>query len=129
MEMAREVHRLIFADLSSLEKLRRFAQQNKVGIVFSGATTSKTDRQVLREVFPDVVERRRSPTAKGFLPATKQDNWCGEHPDSRARLDVVASWGKEPRPGAHPAADGRRSAARSPMKRNLRIVIPEIYDS
>jgi hypothetical protein len=51
------VPRLRFADLTALEKLRRFAQDQQVGVIFAGATFSPDDQALLRELWPDLAER------------------------------------------------------------------------
>jgi hypothetical protein len=52
-----EVPRLRFADLAGLEQMRRFAQEQQVGIIFAGATLIPDDADVLREVWPELLER------------------------------------------------------------------------
>lgn len=52
-----EVPRLRFTDLLGLEKIRRFAAGEKVGVVFAGATLGPGDAEVLRAVWPKMVDR------------------------------------------------------------------------
>jgi hypothetical protein len=51
------VPRLRFADLAGLERLRRFAVDQQVGVIFAGANFSPDDQALLRELWPDLVVR------------------------------------------------------------------------
>jgi hypothetical protein len=53
-----EVPRLRFTDLAVLEKFRRHAATERVGVLLLGATLGPDDRDVLRAVWPDLVERQ-----------------------------------------------------------------------
>jgi hypothetical protein len=50
--------RLRFTDMAGLEELRRHAAQHGVGIVLAGAYVGNDDLDVLRAVWPDLVEKR-----------------------------------------------------------------------
>jgi hypothetical protein len=52
-----EVPRLRLTDLLGLERIRRFATQWGVGVVFTDATLCPADFEVLKAVWPDLVER------------------------------------------------------------------------
>ena len=51
------VARLLLTDLLALEKLRRHAEHEGVGLIFAGATLVADDVAVLREVWPGLAER------------------------------------------------------------------------
>jgi hypothetical protein len=51
------VPRLRFADLAGLEKLRRFASDQGIGVILAGATISPDDRALQRTMWPELVER------------------------------------------------------------------------
>jgi hypothetical protein len=53
-----EVRRLLFADLYVLERLRRFAETQRVGVLFVGAELSPDDMGVLREVWPALIHHQ-----------------------------------------------------------------------
>jgi hypothetical protein len=52
-----QVRRLRFTDLLGLEKLRRFATAQGIGVAFMAATMTQADSDALREVWPELVER------------------------------------------------------------------------
>jgi len=47
-------------DLMVFEKMRRFAEEEQVGIVFAGASLSPGEKAVLHEVWPDLVEHQHA---------------------------------------------------------------------
>ena len=51
------IHRLRWTDLAVLEKMRRFAESEGVGIVFAGAVLSPDERDTIKQVWPDLVKR------------------------------------------------------------------------
>ncbi len=52
-----DVPRLQFADLAGVEKLRRFADDQQVGVLFVGVTLGRDDRDLLSEIWPEILER------------------------------------------------------------------------
>jgi hypothetical protein len=55
---------LLFTDMAGLEQIRRFAVQERVGIVFTGATMSSADMRVLTEVWPELAVQHHAYTER-----------------------------------------------------------------